>query len=314
MKLIYYGHFDRPSDCENWIANGLTRAGVLVYRWQRKLGTQHTDWYQFCNFVSAEHIEVVLLSKAPELTVQHLRDLRSRTGAKIVWWTFDWMADPRVRSWYFPLAKASDLCFQTDGTDDDGTYANEGIRRIELHQAAEPDIHNRYVGPFSEDDRRRYTADVAFFGSLYTPKRKQLDQHLRRVYGSRYRLWGGGEGFEHGLWNEEFRKAVALTKVVVGDNYTCDVPGYWSDRVYLTLGCGGFFLTSYVRGLEKVFDTGRHLATWTDFNSLQAAIERYLGDDSERLGIAAAGYSFVRDKHTYDNRIEVFLEKVKLLL
>jgi hypothetical protein len=314
MKLIYYGHFDRPSDCENWIANALTRAGILVYRWQRKLGSQHTDWYEFCNFVSAERINLVLFSKAPELTAQHLRDLRSRTGAKIVWWTFDWMADPRVGPWYFPLASTSDLCFQTDGTDVDGTYANQGIRRVELHQAADPDIHNRYVGDMGDLDRRRYTADVAFFGSLYTPRRKALDQFLRRQYGSRYKLWGGGDGFEQGLWNEEFRKAISVTKIVIGDNYTCEVPGYWSDRVYLTLACGGFFLTSYVRGLEDVFDTGKHLATWTDFNTLQAAIDKYLSEEPQRLAIAAAGYSFVQGNHTYNDRIKVFLERVNALL
>lgn len=313
MKLIYYGHFDRPSDCENWIADALTRAGVLVYRWQRKLGNSYSDWNDFVHFVRSERIQVCLFSKAPELSSAKLMELRRATGCKIVWWTFDWMAHPNVADWYFALARVSDLCFQTDGIDADGTYARMGIRRIELHQGADPTLHNRYSGEITAEDRQKYSADVAFFGSLYTPRRKALDNFLRATYGSSYKIWGGGDGFEQGLWNQEYRKAVKLSKVIVGDNFRNDIPGYWSDRVYLTLGCGGCFVTSYVPGLENVLDTGRDLLTWNDFSDLQVTINTLLERPIQREALAAHGYWTVRQNHTYDQRVLVFLEKVREL-
>lgn len=312
MKLIYYGHFDRPSDCENWIAEALVRAGVLVYRWQRRIGTTGTDWEELIHFVRSEKINVCLISKAPELTPQKIMQLR-QTGCKVVWWTFDWMAHQNVRDWYFPLARVSDLCFQTDGTDADLTYAAAGIKRVELHQGADPTLHSPYEDPISESEKELFSSDIAFFGSLYTPRRKALHTFLKNVYGKRYKLWGGSEGFEQGLWNYDYRKAVKLSKIIIGDNFTNAVPGYWSDRVYLTLATGGFFLTSYVPGLEDVFDTGKHLITWNDFSDLQVSIDRYLKDEKMRLEIAEAGHKFVRNNHMYDHRIETFLEKIREL-
>ena len=312
MKLVYYGLFDKQSDCENWICNALHRAGVLVYRWQKEMGSLHTYWLQFVQYVQDNQIDVVLITKAYEVTPTELQILKQRTGCKLIFWTFDWMENQNVKDLYFPQAQLADVCFQTDGIDLSYTYTANRIHRVELHQAIDKDTHFQHTEPLTDEEHAKYACDVAFFGSLYTDKRKIMNQLLTTKYGKDYKVWGA-KGFEKGLWNEEFRKAVSVSKIIIGDNFVCDVPGYWSDRVYLTLGCGGFFLTSNVPLLEKKFEIGTHLDVWNNFAELLQKIDYYLANKEKREAIRKEGIKFVQKHHTYDIRIQELLSKLKEL-
>lgn len=102
----------------------------------------------------------------------------------------------------------------------------------------------------------------------------------------------------------------ALSKVVIGSNFVNDVPGYWSDRAYLTLGCQGFFLTQYVEGQELVFKDGEDLAYWRDYPELVEKLDYYLPREAERKAIATNGKTLVHNLHTYDHRVQVFWEEI----
>lgn len=312
MKLIYYGLFDRQSDCENWICNALSRAGILVYRWQKRMGSVNTHWLNFIQYVLDEKIDVVLITKAYEISTHELTLLKQKTGCKLVFWTFDWMLNPQVKDMYFPQAQLADICFQTDGVDVNNDYVANRIKRVELHQGIDKDTHYEHTEPLTDAEHAKYACDVAFFGSLYTNKRKLMHQILTDKYGKRYKVWGNG-GFEKGLWNEEFRKAISVSKIIIGDNFVCDVPGYWSDRVYLTLGCGGFFITSNVPFLELKFKIGTHLDVWNNFNNLTDKIDYYLAHKEERDRIRKEGMKFVQENHTYDIRVKEMLAKIREL-
>jgi spore maturation protein CgeB len=82
-------------------------------------------------------------------------------------------------------------------------------------------------------------------------------------------------------------------KIILGADITNEVEGYWSNRLWLTLGCGGFFMTSYVPGIEKYFKNKTHLL-----------IEEYLSKPAERLRIARQGYEFVHKHHTFHHFAE----------
>lgn len=308
MRLAYYGHFDLPSDCENWIANALTRAGVLVYRWQRVQGNVYSDWNAFKDFIVRHDVDVVLLNKAPEVTVDRIRELRELLGCKVVWWTFDRMAINGIKEWFIPAAKASDICFMTDGDDSDNFYKNHGINRVELHQGFDPLIHRPL-----EAESDRFNEDIVFLGSEYTPQRVQLIEFLNKTYGSRFKHWGGKHGLRDGLWGDDFAKCVGKAKIVVGDNFTNDVSGYWSDRVYLTLACKSFFLTHYVNGLENEFRCGIDLDWWDNLDDLKSKIDCYLRS-SIREKVKENGYLRVVDRDSYDNRVMYFIKNVEGIL
>jgi hypothetical protein len=295
MKIFYYGHFRSHTNAENWIASAISRNGHHCHR----VDKEFCDWQRFENVVREERPDAVLFTKIPEVPVGLFSNFRDWFSGHILWWTFDWMRH-ESNSWYLPMARMSDLCFMTDGTDPEGFYASRGINRVELHQAA--DYQHRPI------DRVEVTADVAFMGSLYTNRRVKLHEVLESL-GAAYRYYGSG-GTAQEVWGEDFARVCCGAKIIVGDNFVNDVPGYWSDRVYLSLGCGGFFLTAYVPGLEKEFENGKHLVWWNDFDELRGLIAYYLPKPKERERIAKAGHRLVMEKHTWDARMRVFNEEL----
>lgn len=317
MRLMYLAHTDLPSDCENWIANALSRAGVLVYKQQRKIYdmltlSSDTDFQLFLNTLLLHKIQVVLINKVPEFKVHWIKELRSM-GIIVVWWTFDRMAESGIKEWFIPLAIESNICFMTDGNDSDNYYKDHGINRIELHQGFDPIIHRPYY--FTDiKDVIEFECDVAFLGSAYTFGRKNLINFLKKNYGDRFKHYGGNNGLRDGVWGDDFRKAVMGAKVIVGDNFTNDVDGYWSDRIYLTLACKGYFITHYVKGLEKEFEDNKHICWWSDLNELKTKIDRSLEFDNIRNNISHCGYELVKDRDSYDERIKTFLKYVEELL
>ncbi len=161
--------------------------------------------------------------------------------------------------------------------------------------------------------------DVIFVGSRgYHPEwpyRPQLVDWLQNTYGSRF-MHFGGDGLRivrgHdliGLYNS--------TKVSVGDSLCInfDYPYYWSDRVYETMGRGGFIIMPYIKGLEDEFSiTGDKpdlvVYDFGDFDDLKKKIDYYINHDDEREEIRKRGHQKVRDNYTYKSRWQTILKEV----
>ncbi len=295
MKIFYYGMFSGPGFCENWIADALNRHGHYCHRIEK---TQ-VDWEFFVSGVRIQKPDAVLFSKIPEVTAKQFKEFRKSYKGKIIFWTFDYMRD-QSNSWYWPLAPMADVAFQTDGIDHDGWYEDNKVNRVELHQAAAP--QHDLPTDFTQEDLDKWECDVMFMGSLYTDRRKKLNKYLGGL-GVNYKHYGH-PGKE--LWGSDFAKACYFSKIVVGDNYTNTIPGYWSDRSYLTLGCGAFLITAHVPFIERFFGISHHLETYETMDDLKVHIEYYLPREANRKLIALEGYRHVRKHHTYDNRIKVF--------
>lgn len=303
--FLYYGDFQHHGYCENWIADALDRNGHHCLRVQRRREFKEEPIIAIAKQYGATHL---LLSKAPEILPAHLRSLRAHSNMKAVLWAFDWMAHPEVWEWYGPIAAEADIAFQTDGVDANGFYRKAGINRVELHQGCVPVLHDmphHWAEGSIRHGASTFGVDVAFMGSMYTARRHRLANELARYPG--FRKWGD-DGLQ--LWGREFAATCYLSKIVIGDNFVNDVLGYWSDRVYLTLGCGGFFLTAYVPGIEREFENHRHLVWWKDWDELHKLIEYYLPREGERRAIALEGYRLVHREHTYDRRIQKMTEEL----
>lgn len=162
------------------------------------------------------------------------------------------------------------------------------------------------------------TKDVIFVGSRryhaewqYRPK---LITWLERNYGKRFEHWGGdGLGLRRGA---ELNHLYASSKVVVGDTLCIDFkyPDYWSDRVYETMGRGGFIIHPYISGMEREFENGKHLVFYEygNFRELNRLINYYLENDDERERIRLAGHELVRSNYTYKNRWQHILGELGL--
>lgn len=295
MRIAYYGMFEGPGYCENWIADALNKNGHYCYRVEKTL----IPWLEFKEWITCKRPEAVLFSKIPEVSSEQFAHFRKGYKGKIIFWTFDYMLDPS-NQWYWGLAPHADICFQTDGKDYTNWYKERKINRVELHQAAAP--QHDLPRNITQKDFDDWNFDVVFIGSLYTERRQELNRILSSL-GVHYRHFGYPD---YEVWGSDFAKACYFSKIVIGDNYTNEVPGYWSDRSYLTLGCGGFLITSYVPYLEKVFCDEKHLTWYKNLGDLKPLIQYYLQKENERKAIASEGYKYVRENHTYDQRMDVF--------
>lgn len=306
MIFLYYGQFEHYGYCENWVADAIDRNGHHCLRVRR------TPWFDESRLImiarqnKATHL---LLSKCPEVTAEQLQALKT-SGLKIVFWTFDWMREPEAWKWYKPLAQMADVCFQTDGYGENDAYLKDGINRIELHQGCVPGLHEVPATGNTADSE--FGSTLAFIGSNYTQRRHSLVYALETIGVLKGGFCKWGEPGEQ-VWGHEFAAAVYYSSIVVGDNFVNDVAGYWSDRVYLTLACGGFFLTAYVPGLENRFTNHEHLVWWESFDELESLIDYYLPREAKRKAIALNGRRKVMAYDTYDRRIQQLTAELERL-
>lgn len=82
-------------------------------------------------------------------------------------------------------------------------------------------------------------------------------------------------------------------------------------RTFETLGCKTFLLTNHTENLDKLFNIGEHLITYTTKLDLNDKIKYYLANPDVREKIAESGYNHVKKNHTYVNRAQRIIEIIK---
>jgi hypothetical protein len=157
---------------------------------------------------------------------------------------------------------------------------------------------------------------VAFVGSGAGyhdewPHRQELLAFLRDTYGDRFAKFGGPEGPT--IRGRDLNDLYASAKVVVGD--TLALKGrrtaYWSDRVYETIGRGGFLIMPRISKLvEEIPD----LPTFEfgDFGELAIHVDYWLAHPEKREALRAKLQAHVREHCTYTQRSRELLEVVGL--
>lgn len=202
-------------------------------------------------------------------------------------------------------------------------FATDKLMADWFNDQTEVEGHYLPAGVFHEEatmleQNPGWVKDVAFVGSRgYHPEwpyRPLLIDWLKETYGDRFGHYSGEQeaiGLKRGL---ELNQLFADTKVVVGDSLCIgfDYPWYWSDRVYETLGRGGFLIMPYIQGMEQEFEDGKHLVNYEygDFKQLKYLIDYYLDNPKEREAIRRAGHEQVKNNYTYLHRWKVILDEI----
>lgn len=162
-----------------------------------------------------------------------------------------------------------------------------------------------------------YKHDVIFVGSKrYHPEwpyRPRLITWLQANYKNRFAHFGG-DSMNGVVRGERLNQLYADTKVVVGDSLVPNFTkaGYWSDRIYETIGRGGFIIHPYVKGLENEFEDRKHVVfyNFNDFGGLKHLIDYYLVHDEERERIRKQGFEHVKNHYTYMHRWQYIIDTV----
>ena len=209
-----------------------------------------------------------------------IADLRKR-GILTVCWIFDLYHGLPWRSLDEEQFKA-DIVFSTGGAG--GKLLRQGIH-----------------GPENVMLEGKKEYDIVFVGGS-NPKRAKLLNWLQNQYGDRFHHCGDKKQIRGTELNELFAK----TKIVIGDSVP--YPNYWSNRIYETLGRGGFLLHPRVKGLDEEFTPFKHYVPYRKNKDLKEVIDYYLTHDEERERIQKAGFEQSK-KYTYEIRVKQLLNE-----
>ena len=177
-------------------------------------------------------------------------------------------------------------------------------------EACDPD-ENRPV----PTRRRRWASDVAFIGKPVQENRIELMRAVAQRFN--LKIWGGRwEAFgltcrKKSVYPREYGKICYASKIMLGCDQSYEMDSYFSNRTWLTLGSGGFLLTNYVPGLEKILTKGRHLEWYHSIEECLDLIDYYLQHESERRNIARAGCEYVHAHHTWDGVIDKIISRIE---
>lgn len=307
MRILILGSA-HPWRMERGIQRALERAGHRTLllddrRLQHRLGHRLVQrWVRARARRFAP--DFVILSKCLALDLETVETVTRGRGNVM------WYHDPQ---WYrhtttrpdighiSAVARLADLLFVTG-------YA-EQWRRLGLRARFLPACGDRGIVPVARDPE--FVSDVAFIGSGWAPERAEF---LAQV-GARLRLRVWGPGWER--WRDalrwtgrtvegrDFAAVCSSSAITLGVNpgLADDATTYVSDRMWMTILGGGFYMGKRTPGIDRMLLDGVHCAFYDDLDSLVAGARYYLSNPWERERVRRAGEAFVREHHTFDQRI-----------
>lgn len=293
-RVLYIGDFKASYSTERYVANALKELGYEVMCKQEDNMMVHN-----IDGIVAEIKEwnpiLVLFSKGkpvgyPEQFIEALKKAKINTAT----WLFDLyfgLPVDRLRKLQSRQAPYNvETIYSTDGGHDEEWKAM-GINHKLLRQG----IHKKEAVMC----KMPKTRSIIFVGGDAFNNRGWIVNGLQEKYGERFEWWGQPHNRIRGL---PLNELYGSSKVVVGDSQPSK--NYWSNRVYETLGRGGFLLHPFVEGIDSEFIDKKHLVLY-DRDSpqdLHDKIDYYLRNEKEREAIRLAGFEYVRDNLTYTHR------------
>ena len=187
----------------------------------------------------------------------------------------------------------------------------QGVKNpIYCMQGCDRDVHRVMA-----TKNHKWASEVAFIGRPWQENRIILLQAINQKYD--LKTWGA-QWREYGLtclktrvYPKEYAKICYATKIILGCDQSFELEGYFSNRTWITLGCGGFLLTNYNPGLEKIFTKGEHLEWYRNQEECLELIDYYLEHEDRRKQIAQNGYQFAHTHRTYDKVIDEIISHIE---
>ena len=285
MKIKYLGNFDNPysDSTEKHIKYALEMRGHKVKTFDEK----SFNMEDLVNYKA----DIFLFHKGG-VDADSLINILSNITCKKVMWYFDKVWKERI-GWMELVVPFVDYAFQTDETwTKRHTYKNVHVLR--------QGIGNEDTSLGTPKDK--YKCDIAFLGSLYGERQKFADA-LTAVYGSKFKVFNN-------VFNRDLYDLCASAKIIVAPMFPQD-DFYWSSRVYMTTGSGGFMIHPRFEALKEEFEDGKHIVTYKYGKELKEKIDYYLEHEDERKAIQKAGYEHCIENYTYFDRVKDLIEIVQ---
>jgi hypothetical protein len=295
-KVLYIGNFFADYLTETHLSNSLEELGIEVVR----INEKHCNEEQIR--AAAEGCDTVFYQRTFGMPFDF-----TKLGLRSVSYTLDlYIGLGREMGMSANPFWRADFVFTVDGGHD-AEFKRRGIH----HYYLPPAVYGKEC--VEGIPRKEFECDVAFVGTYHYlrewPYRKQLIDFLKKTYGNRFKLFGDvitneDPGHKIMVFGKDLNDVYASAKVIVCDSINS--PHYWSNRIYETLGRGGFVIHPKIEGLEKEFTYGKHFVPYDygDFDGLKRKIDYYLNHSKEREEIRKAGHNYVKTYKTFKKRAE----------
>jgi predicted CoA-binding protein len=306
MKILFFGKSKRQTNTTHQIVKAFRRKGhtvkwINVRRYERILGENLTHRLLLSTFGRFKPDLVFVFSG--DVPLATLEAIAPRTKSVMTYY------EPDIRESHIPKARLVDYFFVTNRSQME-EYRNLGVRNpIFMREACDAEEHRR-VPP-----RAKWSSDVAFIGKPANEDRLALLKRIGQAHD--LKIWGPGDWEQAGFTScgksirpKEYAAICSSAKIVLGCDRATGLESYFSNRTWLTLGCGGFLLTNYQPALEELFKTGEHLAWYRSEEECMKLIDHYLKHEDERKSISHNGYRLAHDRHTHDHILDEILSIV----
>ena len=320
-KVLLLTRFRHPWNNGHYYAQGLRELGVAVEGFDPEAkGRGHQE---FARFLEGSAPDLLLLTKGTGVGEEWLDCARSRSIPIV-----QWHPDPLFDDTVLRLARKVDFFFtMAQGLVED--FRRAGISRVAwLSQGFAPSFFE--PGEISAQDRDLYGSALAFVGNLselpeYVGRRRSLARPLREGFDLRW--WGPRPalklrnlslllsplGRAHGgrsVYGPEFAKVVLLSSIFLAFDRAPHLCKSMSQRLYMAVGCGAFYLCQEVEGIEEVLEPGKEIETFHGEEEMMDKIRFYVFREEARRRIAERGRQRVLAQYTYRHR---FREMFSLL-
>lgn len=196
-----------------------------------------------------------------------------------------------------------DLCW-TSTEDALKKYCVEGALPVYLPEGANPEIHRPY-----EIER---TIDVSFIGQCYGNR----SEIIKKLGNNGIHVEAYGYGWPNGpLSTEEMIRMYSKSRITLGFG---GVAGHedtfcLKGRDFEIPMSGGLYLTEYHSELERFYNSGTEIVTYTGFDDLLAKIRYLLSNPEKAEEIRKNGARRAHSEHTWEMRFEKIFKLIGLL-
>jgi spore maturation protein CgeB len=289
----------------------------------RNFDAIHIDWTVYKNSSIDLNQEIIKIFNyfKPDVVFMQLQqgDIISIPTAKYMSESsivLNWTGDVRhpIPSWYAEMGRNIDMTLFSNMTDVD-TFNIMGIPANYLQVGFDENMFH------PEGEKHHHYPDIVFLGSNYigstvpfplSSLRVQMAKRLKSRYGQNFMAYGNNWqsiiGKEQYLHHQQEGEAYRSSKISINLSHF-DYGRYSSDRMLRMMGSGGFCLSHHFKDIEKDYEVGKHLDTWTSIDSLISKIDYYIDNEEEREQIRQDGCKFVRDNYTWNN-VMIELKKI----
>ena len=231
-----------------------------------------------------EVIKVDLGEECPEgdMLLFHKGHPDNFKGIKVCWY-FDKVWSDLRKNYIKNTLAWTDYLFITDET-----YTIE-------HPHPKFRIMRQGIGDSMTGAKFKTDAKIAFVGSVYGD-RHGFAQELYKEFGDDFQVFSN-------YFNRNLNNLCASVPIFVAPIYPSD-DHYWSNRVYIITGSGGFLLHPRLKGLEAEYEDGKEIVFYDGMADLKRKIHYYLDHPEEREAIRFFGHKKTRENYTYKKRIE----------